>query len=590
MEQDRRSTISDKKSMDIDKAAAIYLRRSSSQGKEQSTSIARQRRLCTEAAERLGLTVVQEYNEGEGKSVSHLHSVERPQWDTAMEDAGSVYGTLILEKVDRADRKGAASIGRLLDHAEASGVRVVTCNGQDSSSEAGRLMMVIEGEQARAEIAKSGERIREAKQERRASGDILCGSVPYGHRLVRFLDKPSEIELNEEECEVIRFMVQMYLDGAPFTGVAAACRERGVKTRRGGKINQQWVGSIFRGPHLIGYRQYRKDPSSSGGRGDPDNFFLYSDEEGNPIRVTEPIISDKDFYSVKALREGNLRITAAAKRNISETNKKVWSSGRRASTLLGGLLCCTACGSYLSKMTLTEKKGGKSRYSCRSCAPEWRFDLPSLNDFVAEIALSRVAALNPDSPVLDELSERMVQRLSKAELSEREEVEGEILGLESRKQTLFDGYYERGHMDEETFESLLSRLDLQLSAAHEKLYEMPPLGADLGILGDLTQTADEFNLVGEGSAWDQLPDHLKRTLMLVMVDRVYVDPPKIEQSINSEKLYRAKASVVHDFEGRVQVEFAQENNVIDLASRDRHYPNGKGGRGADFKEVKVEAG
>ena len=78
--------------------------------------------------------------------------------------------------------------------------------------------------------------------------------------------------------------------------------------------------------------------------------------------------------------------------------------------------------------------------------------------------------------------------------------------------------------------------------------------------------------------------------MLVMVDRVYVDPPKTENAANSETLYRVRAGALHEFEGRVQVEFAQENNVIDLASRDRHYPSGKGGRGANFKEVKVEAG
>jgi len=559
MGQDGNTTISDNQSMDINNAAAIYLRRSSSQGLDNSTSIERQRKFCTEAAERLNLVVVKEYNEGEGFSVSHLHSVDRPQWDAAMEGAGSVYGTLILEKVDRADRKGAAAVGKLLDHAEASGVRVVTCNGQDSSTEAGRLMMVIEGEQARAEIVKAGERIREAKSQGVAAGKYLGGIPPFGQRLIRYVDKPSEVELVEEECQFLREMVSLYLDGASYRDLANLAREKGFKGRRGGFVGIDWVQRALTNPMLVGFRRYypKDNPHKHG-----DNYLLYSDEFGTPIQVTEPVISVKAFYELQA--EIKSRQIGGAKPGAQSLQMT-----RRKNQMLGGLLICTGCNDTLQKHTRqgAKRKDGTEgpkvhRYRCTNCDPTYRFSSEAMNDFVAIRAINFIRTLEPDSKLFELIGERLIIRFNKGDQTERERLEGELMGAEARKKTLLDDYYNKGKMSQDEFDWLLSNMDGKISLAKEQLSDLPPLKPDYSIIHDLTAAGDnDGNPIGEGSVWDQLSDGVKRSLMLVLIDRVSIDPPQKTSTT------RSTPDEVLNFEDRIHIEFASEDNVIELASR-----------------------
>jgi DNA invertase Pin-like site-specific DNA recombinase len=93
--------------------AAIYLRKSS---EEDNHSRADQLFDCEKRAEQLGLDVVAVYKEDDGVSASHIKNHHRPEFERCLEDLGNEFETLMVWKLDRWTRKGAAEAAAALRH------------------------------------------------------------------------------------------------------------------------------------------------------------------------------------------------------------------------------------------------------------------------------------------------------------------------------------------------------------------------------------------------------------------------------------------------------------------------------------------
>jgi hypothetical protein len=134
--------------------AAIYVRRSVHDDRDAgggtNRSIDAQKRECLEFAERNGLTVIETYDEGAGKSASHLTNDERPEYDRLLSEMGHVYDVLVAWSMDRLTRKGMGEVGHLLNRAEERGVRIMTLDGMDTTSDAARMMASFMSEMARS--------------------------------------------------------------------------------------------------------------------------------------------------------------------------------------------------------------------------------------------------------------------------------------------------------------------------------------------------------------------------------------------------------------------------------------------------------
>jgi hypothetical protein len=223
--------------------------------------------------------------------------------------------------------------------------------------------------------------------------------------------------------------------------------------------------------------------------------------------------------------------------------------------LLTGLIRCY-CGTTMK----SEKQGDKqaktgqrrSYYRCRACLPGHAISGLPADETVARRALSFLSALEPDSPIMDEVGRRWLDRFSPEQHGRQTEIRDELDTVEGRHRDLQDNYYERGTMDSSTYERHDRKLAGQVAALRDELREAPTPQADLTALLDLTAAGDDEDLVGPGSAWAALPIYEQREILSVLVDQVVIER-------------RDKPSI--DIEGRTTITMATDSNVINLASR-----------------------
>src|SRR5690606_2052135 len=153
-------------------AAALYLRRSSRKDLGENRSLREQEAECRALADRLGLEVVDVYEEREGTGASARSRKRRPEWERALAalDDGARFQTLIVWALDRADRRGADVLAGLLAKHAATGRRILGVDGTDTSDERQRLATIIRGEIAREEAESIAKRVARTKRTRRADG------------------------------------------------------------------------------------------------------------------------------------------------------------------------------------------------------------------------------------------------------------------------------------------------------------------------------------------------------------------------------------------------------------------------------------
>ena len=143
--------------------------------------------------------------------------------------------------------------------------------------------------------------------------------------------------------------------------------------------------------HLIGQRSYGSIKSRT----------IACDGDGNPLRVTEPIISDAKFYRLQKARTS---------RSNSSGNKHA----PKGTSLLGGLVHCSNTFQTMNHASKSSSKRAwqKKYYQCRCCEPRNHAWADDLKTFVAQRALLFVASLEPDSPILEEVGRRMIARFT----------------------------------------------------------------------------------------------------------------------------------------------------------------------------------
>lgn len=117
-------------------------------------------------------------------------------------------------------------------------------NAIDTTSAAGRFMLVVLAGAAEMERNLTRERTRSAMAVKRANGQRV-GTVPYGFDLA---DDRVTLAANETEQAVIRDIGAMRADGCTLERIADVLTERGVRTKTGKsrRWSHQAVGRIVR--------------------------------------------------------------------------------------------------------------------------------------------------------------------------------------------------------------------------------------------------------------------------------------------------------------------------------------------------------
>lgn len=159
----------------------------------------------------------------------------------------------------------------------------------DTSTPMGRAMIGIVGVFAQLERELTGERVRAAMEVRASKGKRTCSEI-----LGYDLDGKDSFKINQKEAEYVRFCFEKYLERKNLSEVAALCRDRGYRGKRGRIPNAYNIQKILTRPQYCGYN--------------PLNGVVF---KGNH----QPIIDEDTYNKVQRLMRRQGKLVGRHRRN-----------------------------------------------------------------------------------------------------------------------------------------------------------------------------------------------------------------------------------------------------------------------------------
>jgi DNA invertase Pin-like site-specific DNA recombinase len=416
--------------------------------------------------------------------------------------------------IDRWSRKGAAEVGLLLDLLAQHDGRLVdmSMDTQMTGLENARIPLLMKAEIARTEVVNSQKRILRGKESQRLNGAFLGGAVPYGLAAVRSLDHPTYLVIDPEAAANIKLMAEWVIEGCSTTEVVRKLSDLGVRTSRNAAWSRTTVRRLLRSPHMIGQRLYRQiDPVTKKVISED----VARDESGDPLIVTDPILDEATFARVDAV--------LTLRKKLSRKQHHGNSGGPRIS-LLASLLTCSNCDSKLQRHF--NKAKGYGYYVCWGCRANNRVSQKVIEDYLADSALSLIAALEDGNPILDEVGRRWMMQFTAGDVSYRNKIQGEADTIQNRLKKLRHAFYVAGTLDESDFTDMETDLVVKLAPIEAELATIPENNSDISPLFDLINSGEDLDagLTGEGSAWAALEHHVRRSILRCIIDSVEVTP------------------------------------------------------------------
>jgi len=492
-------------------AAAIYLRKSS---EEDNHSRADQLFDCEKRAEELGLDVVAIYKEDDGVSASHITNHHRPEFERCLEDLGTEFQTLMVWKLDRWTRKGAAEAAQLCDIIAAKpGTRLVDVKQIDSDIagiENSRMAIIFSAEQARTEMVVLQERLLRGKEAQRRRGEYLGGQVPFGLAAVRSLDKkvPTYLVIDPEAAALIKEAAKMILAGATIGEIVKGWNNEGHKTGTGAHWSNTTLRRLMRMPHLVGLRRYMsKDEDGN----EVEDYFR--DEDGEPVVVTDPILDMTTWRQVDQ--------TLGKRKQVTRKSRKGTIGGGAQFSLLSGLLHCQGCGNTL--VSQKRPSGQTDYYGCEYCKPRNAVPAPAIGTWISREVVGIIGSLTPDSPIAEEIGRRWSMQYRTSDIAHRNEIEEKAAELTASLKKLRKNHYVKGLMDDDEFEEYEADILAKLAPLEAELATLPEVTYNTNHLEDLVSCGGDEDPVGPESPWAALDLHVQRSIIKCVIDHVDVE-------------------------------------------------------------------
>ncbi|MEV4540268.1 recombinase family protein [Micromonospora echinaurantiaca] len=491
--------------LDPSRCAALYLRRShkNTEGDARNgRSLAEQETELRDLAARLGVAVVEVYVEREGTGASRYSLKARPKWKRALDDlrVGDRFRTVLVWALDRADRRGAVEVGKLLDeHADGSR-RIVGADGTDTGDPRRRLELIIRAELAREEVESLSRRVSRAKKYRRAEGAWLGGAAPHGLRIV-----DGKLAHHPATYPVARRIADELLAGSTIWAVTKRLNDEGVPSPRGKTWGVGSISAMVRSPGFAGLQSIREKTPSGRWRHTAE---VFRDEQGQTVSVGEGVITPGE--RARILR--SLEERAAV---VAETGRFVRRGERRTGALLGEVLRCVGCGAR----TVQSGAVGKKVYRCgaygngKGCAG---FTAPTADtDNAVSLAfLARLAALEPGDPLLEAVADAWVARVAPADIAARDAAQ-DALDAARADLARIRRLVASGAFTEEDAAEVMPEARAKVAAAEQSLTAIPLPDADISPLLDMTQSMPAFF---------DLPEVERRPLLGLAIAKVEASP------------------------------------------------------------------
>ncbi len=226
--------------------AAIYTRISRDNKEGSGLGVERQLQDCRKLAERLNLTIVQEYSDNDTSAYSGRR---RPGYDQMLEDirAGRI-AVVIAWHTDRLHRL-TLELERFIQVCELHqvGTHTVQAGKLDLSTASGRLNAKMLGNFAQFESEHKGERIRRQKSQAATAGKFLGGRIPWGWHKT-----PAGIEVEPVAGKHILEGTLSIIAGTSLIGVTRAWGAAGAASLSGTPMNTTQVRRVLLRPRNTG--------------------------------------------------------------------------------------------------------------------------------------------------------------------------------------------------------------------------------------------------------------------------------------------------------------------------------------------------
>ncbi|HKF00296.1 MAG TPA: recombinase family protein [Actinomycetes bacterium] len=479
-----------------------------------------QRRLCHQAASRNGERIPLEFEFTE-LDVSARKDRPRPGLDAALKVLlrGKIK-TLYVAKLDRLSRRGMGHVGLILDELEKAGARIVfVADGLDTSKHGARQLIAMLAEQARAESDNTSWRVGQWHLYNRRAG-LWKQQRPFG-----YLVENGRLKPHPNEAPIVRRMINDFLRGVSLYSIARRLNDEGVKPpgavrseearakghrAKGQESDQQpdWhaaaVRRVLSQPVVAALVSHKRQ--------------LVYDENGEPISAGEGIASLAERARILAELE---RRSLVVQEGAAERVGKRTGGGRPAEHLLVGFVRCGECGAAATRVSSSSSSAHYYRCSSARHAGNCRGGFIRETYAEGEVASrlrSKLAALEPGDPLLDEIAEQWFAQKLPDQGADRRVLEEGREAAKARITDLYAARYQRGEFTapEEiaVYEQLMQRLREQRDAAEAALAKLPPLPEfDVATLLDGELSVD---------TWPVLPVSRKRFLVGLAVHQVWI--------------------------------------------------------------------
>ena len=325
---------------------AVYTRQSLD--KKDSISIETQIDECTSRA---GNATYKIYSD-KGYSGKNTN---RPAFKEMMEDIKSgVIDKVIVYKLDRISRN-VVDFVQMHETFAKYGASFISCKeGFDSSTQLGRLLMMMLISFAQFERESIQQRVKDSYYSRGSKGFYMGGTIPYGFRKEKFkMDgiNTSQLVVSEEEAKIIIELYERYaLTDISLGKLSADLNNRKIKSSNGVAWDSGKISRMLRNPLYV--------------RADADIYIYYQHKKCNMSNPIEDYIGTNGCY-IYGKREANERkytnvedhhVTLAPHEGLIDSdiwltvqykldsNTQIRNSGTGKHTFLTGLLKCRKCG------------------------------------------------------------------------------------------------------------------------------------------------------------------------------------------------------------------------------------------------------
>ena len=204
----------------------------------------------------------------------------------------------------------------------------------------GKIMLLVLASVAEMEVQNTSDHIKHTLHAKMSRGELVGQPNPFGYDR-----NGNELTINEEEAEWVKFIFEQYNNGLGGRAIARLLTEKGVPTRRGGKVwsdsvvlgiikNEKYTGKLVQGKTItvnpIG--RVRKD----------------NENISNKYEVDDAVPAIIDLETWEKAQE--------ILKNRIDNYKPGVKKGQRSGShhyAFSDLMYCTYCGGKLARRSLT---------------------------------------------------------------------------------------------------------------------------------------------------------------------------------------------------------------------------------------------